>query len=705
MGSDHQLAMQVASEESVLGDFDDAVITIDGVTSRFFRREGAFWINTAGADGVPADFRIDYVFGVHPLQQYLVALPGGRLQCLVATWDDVEKRWYDLYPDETIKPGGPYHWTGHYQNWNLMCAECHSTDLRENYDLDTGTYATTWAEINVSCQACHGPGHAHVQWAQSAAENGGKASGDPGLVVDYAAGDSVYQVETCARCHSRRYRVSGEDAHGRSFQDDFMPSLLRQGLYHADGQILEEVYVYGSFVQSRMFQEGVRCSDCHDPHSLGLKAGGNGVCTTCHQQDPDSRFATLKSAVYDGPQHHHHLEGSPGAACVACHMPATNYMVVDPRRDHSMRVPRPDLSTRLGTPNACTGCHEEETAVWAAETVAAWYPDSVHRGPHFSESVARGRAGDRQAGPGLVAVAEDDRQPAIVRATAMDLLGHYPEGEAVLLAALKDPDPTVRATAIHGLDRLPPADRLDRVAPLLDDPVRVVRLEAARNLASIPPADLTPDQTAALAAALTELMEALLADADMPAGQLNMGTLAAARGQADLAVEAYLQALALDPGFLPARFNLANLYKAMGRNRDAEMILREGIATAPDEGELFYSLGLLLAEDRHYQEAAGALGSAVELMPERPRVHYNYALVVRQLGDVETAEAALLQAYDLDHDDVRTVHALGVFYAGQQLWDRARPFADRLVFLAPDHPATKDLVARVRRGLEHGDPR
>ena len=699
MGSDHQLAMQVADENSILGDFDDASITIDGVRSRFFRRDGRFWVNTAAADGVHADYPIAYVFGVRPLQQYLVAMPGGRLQCLVATWDDVEKRWYDLYPGETIKPGDPYHWTGRYQNWNLMCAECHSTDLRENYDLTTDTYATTWAEINVSCQACHGPGHQHVQWAQAHESRPEEPAGDRGLLVNYAAGDGAYQVETCARCHARRRRVSGEDAHGRPFLENFMPALLRQGLYHPDGQILDEVYVYGSFVQSPMYREGVRCSDCHDPHSLDLLAEGNGVCTSCHQQTPDSRFPTLKAAVYDDPQHHHHGQGSPGTQCVACHMPATTYMEVDARRDHSMRVPRPDLSFKLGTPDACTGCHQEETSLWAAEVVEGWFPESEYRGSHFGEVFAQGRAGDRQAGPDLALLAQDVKQSAMVRATALDLLGYLPDGEPVLVEALQDPDPTVRAAAVHALDRLSPEKRLMHIASLLNDPVRAVRLEAARLMAVVPPVDLDAEQTRALEAALGELMESLIADADTPAAHLNMGTLAAARGKPDLAVAAFLKALEMDPGFLPARFNLARLYSAMGRTTDAEATLREGIATAPHEGELYYSLGLLLADGRHYQEAAGALGSAVELMPERPQVHYSYALVVQQLGDVETAEAALLKAYDLDHDDVRTVHALGVFYAGQQLWERARPFADRLLYLAPDDERTRDLVARVRRGL------
>ncbi len=231
--------MQEAGEESVLADFNGETFQLDGITMTFFRRDGDFMVRTAGADGVMADYRVSYVFGVRPLQQYLVEMPGGRLQCLVASWDNEAGRWFDLYPDEHIPPGSPYHWTGLYQNWNLMCAECHSTDLRENYDEASDSYRTTWASINVGCQACHGPGSEHLAWAES----GRDETGGNGLMVDFAAMQAAQQVDSCAPCHARRHRVSEEDGPGRPFLDDFMPALLEERVYHADGQILDEVYV------------------------------------------------------------------------------------------------------------------------------------------------------------------------------------------------------------------------------------------------------------------------------------------------------------------------------------------------------------------------------------------------------------------------------------------------------------------------------
>ena len=390
-GSHHDLAMQVATPATVLGDFDDAVFTHLGVTSRFFVRDDRFFVNTEGPDGAPADFEITHTFGVEPLQQYLIPFPGGRLQSLTVAWDTEQSRWFHLYPDERVEPGDALHWTGAYQTWNTMCAECHSTDLRTGFDRVTGTYDTTWAEIDVSCQACHGPGSAHMAWArdESVPPTDHELSAT-GLLVAFDAGDPAGEVERCARCHSRRSPVSIEDAHGRPFLDDFNPATLREGLYHADGQILDEVYVYGSFVQRKMSAAGVRCSDCHDPHRLELQATGNAVCTRCHRSAPPAAFPTLIARDYDAVSHHFHDTGSDGARCVSCHMPARTYMVVDPRRDHGFRIPRPAVSEVIGAPDACTGCHTDETQTWAAGRAAEWWGEPPE-GAQVPETIAAGR--------------------------------------------------------------------------------------------------------------------------------------------------------------------------------------------------------------------------------------------------------------------------------------------------------------------------
>ena len=752
-GSHHDLAMQVATPETVLGDFGDAAFTHHGVTSRFFRRGDRFFVNTEGPDGSADDFELTHTLGVEPLQQYLAPFAGGRLQSLPFAWDTARNRWFHLYPDERIEPDDPLHWTGRYQTWNLQCAACHSTDLRKGYDIEADTYDTTWAEIDVGCQACHGPGGRHVALTREAAgegddvalgvgggtvsadgadgvsagTGGGRAvppigadggagvptagttgavveapgsggestepAGGRGLVAPFSAGDPAAELEACAPCHSRREQLTPVAAHGGPLLDDYLPARLAEGLYHPDGQILDEVYVYGSFVQSRMHAAGVRCSDCHDPHRLTLRADGNAVCTRCHRERPVDRFPTLAPGRYDTPAHHHHEPGAAGAQCVNCHMPERTYMVVDPRRDHGFRVPRPDLSAALGTPNACTGCHVDRDDAWAADAVASW---SDPPPPHFAPAFAAGRAGDRAAESDLAAIAADRDQPAIVRATALELLRPLGRaGVAAARAALDDPDPLVRATAAGGLDALGPPARRAAIEPLLADPVRAVRLEAARALAEAWAGDPAPTPGDPRASAAAEYLDAQAAVADMAPARLGLGAVRERQGARDRAEAEYRAALVLDPRFTPARFNLANLLNAQGRNPEAETVLRRGIDHDPDEPELHYSLGLLLAEEDRLDEAVESLARAAG-PTARARVHYNYGLALQQAGRIDEAEAALREARQRDDRDPDVVLALARLLMDQQRWSEAEEPASALVRLVPGAPGPQRLLNEIR---------
>lgn len=522
-GSHHDRAMEPATEDSVLGDFDDASFGQFPVLTRFFKRDGGFFVHTEGPDGELADFPVKYTFGVHPLQQYLIEFPNGRLQSLTIAWDAERERWFDLYPDERIPPDDVLHWTGRYQRWNTMCADCHSTNLKRGYDQASDGYETTWSELDVGCEACHGAGGGHVAWADA----GGRGE-DPGLPSDLVNGSAANEVETCAPCHSRRHKLNEVAEVGAPFLDGYMPETLREGLYHADGQVDGEVYVYGSFVQSRMHQVGVRCSDCHEPHGLELRAEGNALCVRCHSLEPDSRFPSLVAKAYDAPEHHHHPSGSPGAQCIGCHMPEKTFMQIDARHDHSLRVPRPDLSAAIGTPNACNLCHADQTPEWAAEQVADWYGENRRRGFHYGAVFAGARLGYRELIPALAAIVVDPDLPAIVRATALELLERYPPGPETLGAisnATRDPDPLVRAAAAAGLDRIPIEQRLIVIGDLLDDPVRAVRIVAGRLLAGAPETNLDPDRRRALRRAVAEFEAAQRAVADTAGAHLNLGVL------------------------------------------------------------------------------------------------------------------------------------------------------------------------------------
>ncbi len=690
-GSDHQMAMAVASEATVRGDFDDAVFEGDGISARFYRRDRRYYVYTQGPDGEMGEFEIRYTFGYEPLQQYLVPFPGGRLQCLTIAWDAERGKWFSLYPDRKISPDDWLHWTRGGQNWNGMCAECHSTNLRKGFDPATKTFRTTWSEINVSCEACHGPGSRHVAWAEvppmarSEAEN-------CDLVMRTGDLSSRDLVDLCAPCHSRRTELGDYDHTSPQLLDFQVPSLLEEGLYYADGQILEEVYVYGSFVQSKMYHNDVRCSDCHDVHTLKLKAEGNDLCLQCHEGD-----------VYDRYEHHFHqkvYEGKPsdGALCVKCHMPESTYMVVDERADHSIRVPRPDLTLEIGVPNACgqSGCHDDETVEWTIEHYREWYGKA--RKPHYGTVLAAGRRGDPGAEAGLIRLAGDELYPAIVRATALSLLGGYggEASQAAFRRALADEDALVRYTAAEHVSAADPGGWVDLLAPLLLDPVRAVRTMAASRLAGLPRRFFKPYQWEALQKGLAEYEKAMSYSLDFPHAAHNLGNLYVRLGDPKRAEAFYRSAIEIDDLFFPAKANLAVLLSSQGKNREAEALLREILEAYPDMPDVSYSLGLLLAETGRREEALPCLQRAAEGMKDSSRAWYNLGLLQQQLGRIEDAGESLNRALEAEPRNLDFLYALADFHARRGDLRKALELAERMIAEDPDNP----LGRRLRRMLE-----
>jgi Flp pilus assembly protein TadD len=713
--SHHARAMQPASEATVLGDFGGVRFTHRGVTSTFFRRDGKFFVTTEGSDGRPAEFEITYTFGVDPLQQYLVPFPGGRLQALGIAWDTRPRalggaRWYALYPGERLRPGDALHWTGREQTWNYQCAECHSTDLQRHYDLAGDRYATTWAEVSLSCEACHGPGSAHVAWARSrppgapvtpeAAGTGlpvglGRSRG-AWVTEDAARGIARWtgpprgeaELDACARCHARRRPIAEPYPYGRPFLDTHVPALLFEGLYHADGQILGEVYEYGSFVQSRMHRAGVTCADCHDPHTLRLRAPGNQVCAVCHLP-----------ARFDTPAHHHHRAGSEGARCVACHMPTRTYLGVDVRRDHGFRTPRPDLSLAIGTPEPCTACHAGRPVRWAARTVAAWRGPGRPPRPHFALALDAGRRGRLDAERQLAALAVDAGQPAIARATALALLPSYLTAVSLpaVEAALRDGDALVRQSALGAVEGLPPDRRTALAAPALRDPVRAVRIAAARALAG--ERSLGPEQRTDLDRALAELVESELVLAERPEAHLNLALLYARLGRAADAESELRTALRLDPGFVPALVNLADLFRAQGRDGDGERFLEQALRVAPDSAEALHALGLLRVRQGRRGEALQLLGRAAARAPDSIRFGYVHAVGLHSAGDTAGAVTVLERLHRRRPADREVLTALVTISRDRGDLATALRHAETLATLSPDDRAIRDLRDDLRRRL------
>lgn len=703
-GSHHDMAMDPPNEETVLGDFDDATHEHFGVTTTFRRDGERYLIETDGPDGSMQTYEVAYVFGVEPLQQYLVEFPSGKMQCLTVAWDSRPKseggqRWYHLHEDDPVPAGDELHWTGRHQTWNSMCARCHSTGLERRYDPQTRRFDTQWEEIDVSCEACHGPGSHHVEWAQSGKEFPGTNMGLPISLKDPAAGkweidmetgnavrtaprESYAEMETCARCHSRRQTLRESPVDGSSFHDQYLLAVLQPGLYHADGQILDEVYVYGSFLQSKMHQKGVTCTDCHEPHTAELLFEGNALCARCHLP-----------AKYDTFEHKRHGEG-PGSQCVDCHMPETHYMVVDGRRDHSIRVPRPDLSVSLGTPNACNQCHTDQDAQWAADLVAEWFPGGRHTTPHYAQAFAAAAMGRLDAEQQLAAVALDPEQPGIVRASAITGLrgASTPQAAQAILTGLEDSDPLVRHAAVSVFDTQSESfEARQPVVPRLEDPILSVRAEAVRVLSAVE--DMPADVSKIFSAAVSDYVDSQMASADRPETHLNLGVFRMNRGRLIEAERSFREALEIAPNFLPAIVNLADILRARKKDDEAEKVLAAGIALYPTSPDLLGAMGLLLARTERDEEALDFLGRAAAAAPNHPRHVYIYAVALNSLGKAGEAITVLESAYQRHPANQEILQALATFLRDAGDPHRALPYARILLSLSPEIPGYQSLVS------------
>ena len=602
--------MAEPTRENVKGRFEGETFSGSSGSSTFLRRENTFLIKTD-----QGELPVAYTFGVSPLQQYLIRQPGGRLQAFNIAWDTRPasaggQRWFDLYPRETLKPGDPLHWTGLQQNWNFMCADCHSTRVQKGYDDRTREFHTTWSEISVGCEACHGPGSTHASAARSAApaaRGGGltarlderrgvqwtfdAAIGKP---VRSSTRESEREIEVCARCHARRAQLTDAWTPGDRFEDGFRPVFIEPALFYADGRQKDEVYTYTSFLQSRMYAAGVTCADCHDPHSGRPRAEGNALCTRCHL-----------AAKFDAPGQHFYKTGSEGASCVSCHMPTRTYMEIDPRHDHSLRIPRP-------VPPAAP------------------------------------------------------RDSAIARASALAQMAQVDSaGLESIDQALKDSVPSVRRGALIALSHAAPADRL-RLAPgRLSDPIRTVRVQAALCLADIADRLLAGDQKIAFDHAFDELAAELRFNADRPEAQTSLGTVWLARERPEPAMAAFREAITLDPSYVPAYVNLADALRAQNDDAAAERLLRDGLLRAPGHAPMHHALGLTLVRQKQPAEALSELAEAARLDPDSARFSFVYAVALHDTGKKNEALAVLRAALKTHPNDADLRQALEAF--GRQL--------------------------------------
>ncbi|WP_232771372.1 HEAT repeat domain-containing protein [Colwellia sp. 12G3] len=681
-GSHHELSMKHADSKSVLGDFNNATL-VAGVKSivnksSFFKKGQQFWVNIQGEDGQFHDYQIKYTFGYKPLQQYMVEFEDGRVQLIPFAWDSRAKeqggqRWFNLYPDMT-KKHQEFFWTNTGQNWNYMCADCHSTNVDKNFDVKTNTYNTTFSEINVACESCHGAASEHLSWANQPAKAQSKqvvgttgdaiALYDKGFSRDLSksvqtwqasdnnktltpqAIDHSQQVLVCAQCHSRRTQISNKNhVDGNAFGERYLLDLISSTNYHPDGQVYNENFVYGSFLQSKMYKNGVVCSDCHNPHTAELKLPIETLCLQCHQSDN-----------YASTEHHKHRENSTGAQCVNCHMPETTYMEIDARRDHGFHIPTPNLAKQLGTPDTCLSCHEDKDSQWSSSKVNAWYPNSTVATEKDFVAVfsAMNLALNEQQLQGVASelsrLSQTISYAGIIRASALTKMASVSNTNTIIAIAraVKNPDENIRLGAIEGAQSMASAEKWRILSPLLNDKVLSVRSSAAFALTSLWQ-NLSAPQQAQLTPALDEYIASQRFNNDRSFSHSNRGIIAAYQGHYDQAINAFKQGITIEKQFAQTYLNLSQVYYQQGNNQKSIQVLQQGTKANPDDASLPYNLGLAYIRIKDKIKAAQALAIATQLAPQNSHYFYVYGLSLEQ-EKPSAAYKALYQAFQLSNN-------------------------------------------------------
>ncbi|MBT8768034.1 tetratricopeptide repeat protein [Pseudomonas sp. DB1] len=695
--SHHRLAMQVASSQTVQGDFTAPPLRNEVDSISFLQKGDEFWVNTTGADGKTADFKVAYTFGFEPLQQYLVELPGGRLQALPAAWDVEKKAWFHLYPEQGIDYHDPLHWSGAQQNANFMCIECHTTGYQRRFDPAKQVFDSHWQALGVGCQACHGPASNHLQWARQ--EPPANTAGY-GFEVSLREAGNQREVQTCARCHSRRAALDDGYQHKHTLLDDYRPSTLSPVLNEIDGKIKEEVFEYGSFVQSRMHAAGVRCSDCHNPHSGQLRISGNGVCSQCHHPGgtvirAEIQVGGLKAADYDSPEHHGHPQGSTGAQCTSCHMPGKFYMVNDFRHDHSFSVPNPAQALELQHTDACLGCHRDKAPEQVVEQFKAWYPQASARDGGYALALHKARKGLPGAGEALLTQLARPDLPAIRKATLLAELPAYPSplAQQAVLRLLQHPAPAVRIASLEVLpDLASPQLQAQALAVLLRDPTRAVRLAAAWQLVQLPVE--FHQGLASWPAAIAEYEQAQESQRDRAEALVNLAMLYQLSNRTAQVEPTLRAAVQRDPHFHPATVLLAQWREQQGASTEALQMLRDNSARYPKEASYPHALGLTLVRQGQHTQALEALRKAHQLQPDNHDYLYVLAIALHDTGQPAEAIALLHQQVEA-HPEQRRLRLALIDYllqAGQS--QQARELVEQLGQLNPGDPSFAQQARR-----------
>ncbi|MGY0626799.1 MAG: multiheme c-type cytochrome [Paraglaciecola chathamensis] len=746
--SDHFKAMQTANKESVLGDFSDIEVNFHDIATRFFVEDGQYKITTTNKQNKLETFDVPYTFGFYPLQQYLVDVGEGKLQAFNIAWDSRSKeeggqRWFHLQPIEKITPEHPFFWQRHFQNWNSRCADCHTTDLKRNFEPKSNTFATQFSEVNVACESCHGPAGQHIKLAKkgelSAQDSGFRQtlpalknfSFSPNNPIAHADGKpNNSEINVCARCHSLRtpltqpfanteqaYRDTHDktaanpnknyqdthgksnhknnyqdthdktaansknnyqDTHGKSnhnphakqpqqrFVDDYRLEWIRAPFYHANGSINEEVFVAGSFMQSKMQHAGVTCSNCHNAHTGKVKIQGNGLCLQCHQAE-----------TFNSPEHHHHTPQTDGAMCVNCHMPEKTYMGVDDRRDHSFLIPDLSFNGDSSEPQTCLACHDKEDDHWRQKSQKVW-------GSNTNSNVWQATRQQVQDGApeGLeqaIAFIQNPANSRLRQASLLADLSQYrsQQGVDIALENLESDSALLRRAAVESLEILSPQARWQVLSQKLNEPSKSVRFEMARLLTDSL-GQLSRSDKAKLLPLLNEYRAMLEINADSPITQLAIGNLNTQLGDLAGAEQAYLTAYKIEPSYIPVLIQISEFYRQQGQDEKGAGYLSKALKVEPNNAQANHALGLFKIRQKQYGQALSNLKIAAHSDEAMPSFAYIYAVALEQQDRIKLAISELEKAHQRWPRDGDVMSALISYLRKTGQNDKAQQYQSKL---------------------------
>ena len=651
--SDHFKSLDKATPETVLGDFSGQQLSFHGMPFKPYRKGDEFWVDSIDKKGELKSYKVDYVFAYDPLQTYGIDIGDGHIQIHNVAWDNNPKeeggqRWFHLQPTEKMSHDHPFFWQGAYQNMNSRCAECHTTEYQKNYNEETNSYNTTWTDINVACESCHGPGSEHVKLAEAeklTTDNSGfalkMASGvswhwEPGAIHASPKGKPTNDyINMCGACHSRRISNGPlQSDPSKDYHEQFRLVNLQDSLYFPDGQIKDEVFVIGSFTQSKMHAAGVTCNDCHNVHTGKVKTTENALCAQCHMP-----------TEFDTPEHHGHERGTEGSQCITCHMPDRKYMVVDPRRDHSFKSPRPELTDKLGAPNVCQRCHEDKSNDWAASEIAKWPKGKSAGHPTWPFANAKGNALKAEAEKMLLKEIRDPELPATIKSSLYDVMAPYgsPGALAQAKSDLDHESVQVRRAALETFRGQPPEMIWQNVLPMLNDKSIQVRSSAFSLLVATYPQ--APEEIKKrIEKGYPALLETIENSMDMPSSQVSIAQWELAKGNVDAAIKRYERSLRIDPYFIPAIVNLADIYRGRNEHEKEKQYWETALKIVPENASVQHGYGLMLVRQKQYAQALQHLKEAATVESAIPHYALVYAVALTHQGQMPKAIDALKQA-------------------------------------------------------------